>query len=88
MVRFSSLTRDEEIDVTATSRADIITQYRPYYLGSSQPDCYGGFQNRFVYRNWGLCLLDSLSLPAIRSRDSMNAGLLPMQEAPIPGSAA
>ncbi|MBO9635990.1 MAG: SusC/RagA family TonB-linked outer membrane protein [Chitinophagaceae bacterium] len=45
---------DKEIDVTATSYNDIITQYRPYYLGSRQPDCYGGFQSRFVYRNWDL----------------------------------
>ncbi|MBO9573339.1 MAG: hypothetical protein J7497_14195, partial [Chitinophagaceae bacterium] len=45
---------DEEIDVTATSYNDIVTQYRPYYLGSKQPDIYGGFQNRFVYKNFDL----------------------------------
>jgi hypothetical protein len=45
---------DKEIDVTATSYTDIVTQYRPYYLGSKQPDLYGGFQNRFVYKNWDL----------------------------------
>jgi hypothetical protein len=45
---------DEEIDVTATSYNDIVTQYRPYYLGSRQPDLYGGFQSRFVYGNWDL----------------------------------
>lgn len=46
--------QDEEIDVTATTKTDIITQYRPYYLGSRQPNIYGGFQNRFVYKNWDL----------------------------------
>ncbi len=46
--------QDEEIDVTATSRNDIITGYRPYYLGSRQPNVYGGFQNRFAYRNWDM----------------------------------
>jgi TonB-linked SusC/RagA family outer membrane protein len=45
---------DKEIDVTATTYTDIVTQYRPYYLGSKQPDLYGGFQNRFVYKNWDL----------------------------------
>lgn len=45
---------DQEIDVTATSRNDIITQYRPYYLGSRQPDIYGGFQSRFAYKNWDM----------------------------------
>ena len=45
---------DKEIDVTATPYTDIVTQYRPYYLGSKQPDLYGGFQNRFVYKNWDL----------------------------------
>lgn len=43
---------DKEIDVTATSYNDIVTQYRPYYLGSKQPDIYGGFQNRISYKNW------------------------------------
>jgi TonB-dependent starch-binding outer membrane protein SusC len=45
---------DKEIDVTSTTYTDIVTQYRPYYLGSKQPDLYGGFQNRFVYKNWDL----------------------------------
>jgi TonB-linked SusC/RagA family outer membrane protein len=45
---------DKEIDVTATPYTDIVTQYRPYYLGSKQPDLYGGFQNRFVHKNWDL----------------------------------
>jgi hypothetical protein len=45
---------DKEIDVTSTTYTDIITQYRPYYLGSKQPDVYGGFQNRFVYKSWDL----------------------------------
>jgi hypothetical protein len=33
---------DKEIDVTATAYSTIVTQYRPYYLGSKQPDIYGG----------------------------------------------
>jgi hypothetical protein len=45
---------DKEIDVTATAYSTIVTQYRPYYLGSKQPDIYGGFQNRFNYKNWDL----------------------------------
>lgn len=43
---------DTKLDITATSYTDIITKYRPYYLGSKQPDFYGGFQNRVTYKNW------------------------------------
>lgn len=43
---------DTKIDITTTSYSDIITNYRPYYLGSKQPDFYGGFQNRLTYKNW------------------------------------
>jgi len=45
---------DKEIDITSTSYTDIVTQYKPYYLGSKQPDVYGGFQNRFAYKSWDL----------------------------------
>ena len=44
--------QDTKIDITSTSYSDIVTQYRPYYLGSQQPDFYGGFQNRVTYKNW------------------------------------
>ncbi len=43
---------DQKIDVTSTSYNEIVTNYRPYYLGSKQPDFYGGFQNRVTYNNW------------------------------------
>lgn len=46
--------QDQKIDITSTTYTDIVTNYRPYYLGSKQPDYYGGFQSRFVYKNWDL----------------------------------
>jgi outer membrane receptor protein involved in Fe transport len=46
--------KDTTIDVTSTTYTDIVTNYRPYYLGSKQPDLYGGFQNRVVYKSWEL----------------------------------
>ena len=46
--------QDEKIDLTSTNFTELVTNYRPYYLGSKQPDFYGGFNTRFVYKNWDL----------------------------------
>jgi len=46
--------QDEVIDVTATPNSEIVSDYRPYYLGSRQPDFYGGLNTRFVYKTWDL----------------------------------
>jgi TonB-linked SusC/RagA family outer membrane protein len=46
--------QDQKIDITSNSYTEIVTNYRPYYLGSKQPDFYGGFSSRFVYKNWDL----------------------------------
>lgn len=41
---------DAEIDLSKISIADLQTLYRPYYLGHSDPEMYGGATSRIVYK--------------------------------------
>jgi hypothetical protein len=41
---------DAEIDLSRISTADLTALYRPYYLGHSDPELYGGFNTRVTYK--------------------------------------
>ena len=41
---------DAEVDLSKISVADLQAQYRPYYLGHSDPEIYGGFNTRVTYK--------------------------------------
>ncbi len=41
---------DALVDLSKTSLADMQTLYRPYYLGHNDPEWYGGFNTRVVYK--------------------------------------
>ena len=40
----------EIIDLNSISSANLQAKYRPYYLGHKDPEYYGGFNTRFVYK--------------------------------------
>lgn len=42
---------DTEVDLSKVSLADLQSQYRPYYLGHSDPEIYGGFNTRVTYKS-------------------------------------
>lgn len=42
---------EEIIDLNAISTADLQSKYRTYYLGQINPDWYGGFNTRFVFKS-------------------------------------
>jgi hypothetical protein len=41
---------DAEVDLSKISAADLTALYRPYYLGHSDPELYGGFNTRVTYK--------------------------------------
>lgn len=41
---------DAEVDLSKVSQADLQTLYRPYYLGHSDPEIYGGGTTRIIYK--------------------------------------
>lgn len=45
---------DAQIDLSKISVADLRAGYRPYYLGHSDPEFYGGFNTRLVYKAFEL----------------------------------
>lgn len=45
---------DAQIDLSKISLADLQAGYRPYYLGHSDPEFYGGFNTRLVYKAFEL----------------------------------
>lgn len=45
---------EEVIDINSISTADLQTKYRTYYLGHQDPNLYGGFNTRVVYKEFEL----------------------------------
>ena len=41
---------DAEVNLSTISTADLTALYRPYYLGHSDPEVYGGFNTRVTYK--------------------------------------
>lgn len=44
----------EEVDLSSISQKDLQDKYVPYFLGQKDPKVYGGFNTRFVYRQFEL----------------------------------
>ena len=41
---------DQIVDLSKISATDLLTNYRTYYLGHRDPEYYGGFNTRLIYR--------------------------------------